>query len=115
MGYSYIHSAIDAHSRLAYSEIHEDEQAVTAIGFSRAKVFYAAHGVTIERVMDRQRQLLSLEGLRGPARVRGDPPHLHAALSPGDEREDRALQPDAGRGVGLRPKLWLKGRPTTST
>jgi transposase InsO family protein len=52
MGYSYVHSAIDAHSRLAYSEIHEDEQAVTAIGFfSRAKAFYAAHGITIERVM----------------------------------------------------------------
>lgn len=26
IGYGYIHSAIDAHSRLAYSEIHEDER-----------------------------------------------------------------------------------------
>jgi hypothetical protein len=52
LGYSYIHSAIDAHSRLAYSEIHEDERASTAIGFfSRARAFYEAHGITIERVI----------------------------------------------------------------
>jgi transposase-like protein len=31
LGYAYIHSAIDAHSRLAYSEIHADERATTAI------------------------------------------------------------------------------------
>jgi transposase-like protein len=52
MGYSYIHSAIDAHSRLAYSEIHEDERAITNIAFfARAMAFFAAHGITIERVL----------------------------------------------------------------
>ena len=51
-GYAYIHSAIDAYSRLAYSEIHSDEQAVTAIGFwRRARAFFASYGITIERVM----------------------------------------------------------------
>ncbi|MGO3152817.1 MAG: IS481 family transposase [Galactobacter sp.] len=47
LGYTYIHSAIDAHTRLAYTENLEDEKAITAIGFlSRAMVFFAAHGIT---------------------------------------------------------------------
>jgi transposase-like protein len=51
VGYAFIHSAVDAHSRLAYSEILENEQAVTAVGFwQRAAAFFAAHGVNVERV-----------------------------------------------------------------
>jgi len=51
-GYAYIHSAIDAHSRLAYSEIHADERATTAIGFwRRARAFFAGYGITVERVL----------------------------------------------------------------
>ena len=33
VGYRYIHSAIDDRTRLVYSEIHSDEQAVTAAAF----------------------------------------------------------------------------------
>ena len=52
IGYSYVHSAVDDHSRLAYSEIHDDEQAVTAIGFwHRAQAFYAAHGIVVRNVL----------------------------------------------------------------
>ena len=52
LGYAYIHSAIDAYSRLAYSEIHADERAVTAIGFwRRAREFFASYGISIERVL----------------------------------------------------------------
>lgn len=52
MGYAFIHSAIDAHSRLAYSEIHDNEQAVTAIAFwRRAQAFFASYGIAVERVM----------------------------------------------------------------
>lgn len=51
-GYAFIHSAVDAYSRLAYCEIHDDEQAVTAIAFFlRAKAFFEAHGITIDRVL----------------------------------------------------------------
>ena len=51
-GYAYVHSAIDDHSRLAYSEVHNDEKTVTAIGFwARARQFFAAHGVTVREVM----------------------------------------------------------------
>ena len=52
LGYAYIHSAIDAHSRLAYSEVHADEKAATAIGFwLRAKAFFESYGMNIERVL----------------------------------------------------------------
>jgi transposase InsO family protein len=47
-----VHSAVDDHSRLAYSEIHDDEQAVTAVGFwRRARAFYADHGITVRAVL----------------------------------------------------------------
>jgi transposase InsO family protein len=44
--YTYLHSAIDGFSRLAYTEALPDEQGVTAAGFwHRARVFFAAHGI----------------------------------------------------------------------
>ncbi|MBT2384661.1 IS481 family transposase [Streptomyces sp. ISL-11] len=53
MGFDYIHSAVDDHSRLAYSEIHPDEKVATCAGFlTRAAAFFHAHGITrIERVL----------------------------------------------------------------
>lgn len=52
VGYTYVHVAIDDHSRVAYVEALPNEQAVTAIGFlHRAVAWFAAHGVTIEAVM----------------------------------------------------------------
>jgi transposase InsO family protein len=52
VGYSYIHTAIDDHSRLAYSEIHADEQAATAAAFwVRAIAWFAAAGVAVEEVL----------------------------------------------------------------
>jgi hypothetical protein len=51
-GYDYVHSAVDDHSRLAYSEIHANERADTCAGFLlRSNQFFAAHGVAMERVM----------------------------------------------------------------
>ena len=53
IGFDYVHSMIDDHSRLAYSEIHPDEKGATCAGFlTRAAAYFAAHGITrIERVM----------------------------------------------------------------
>lgn len=52
IGYAYVHSAIDAHSRLAYSEVLTDEQGATAAGFwARAQAFFADHHITVERVL----------------------------------------------------------------
>ncbi|MGW5049496.1 IS481 family transposase, partial [Streptomyces griseoluteus] len=53
MGFDYVHSAVDDHSRLAYSEIHADEKVATCAGFlTRAAAFFHAQGITrIERVL----------------------------------------------------------------
>ncbi|WP_406369922.1 IS481 family transposase [Streptomyces sp. NBC_01550] len=52
IGYSYIHSAVDDHSRLAYSEVLPDERQHTAIAFwQRAQAFFTGHGITVERVL----------------------------------------------------------------
>jgi len=52
VGYDYIHSVIDDHSRFAYSEILDDEKgSTTAAFFTRALTCFAAHGITIEAVM----------------------------------------------------------------
>ena len=74
VGYCFVHSAVDDHSRLAYSEIHDDEQATTAVGFwRRARAFYAGHGIAVRAVLTRQRLLLPLPGLDQGARRRRRP------------------------------------------
>jgi transposase InsO family protein len=52
VGLEFVHTALDDHSRLAYSEVLPDEQAATAVAFwIRAQAFFADHGVTVERVL----------------------------------------------------------------
>lgn len=53
IGFDYVHSLVDDHSRLAYSEILDDEKGATCAGFLlRAAAYFADHGVRrIERVM----------------------------------------------------------------
>lgn len=53
VGYDYVHSLVDDHSRLAYSEVLGDEKGATCAGFlTRAAAYLAAHGITrIERLM----------------------------------------------------------------
>lgn len=51
-GWEFVHVAVDDHSRLAYAEVLPDETAASAVGFlGRALVFYARHGVRVQRVM----------------------------------------------------------------
>ena len=53
VGYTYLHSAIDGYTRLAYTEALEDEKAVTTTVsfYCRARAFFAAHGITVDRVI----------------------------------------------------------------
>jgi transposase InsO family protein len=52
VGTAFIHTVIDDHSRVAYAEIHADETSDTAIGvLRRAVAWFAARGVTVERVL----------------------------------------------------------------
>jgi transposase InsO family protein len=53
IGFDYVHSLVDDHSRLAYSEVLPDEKGATCAAFlARAAAYFAAHGIPkIERVM----------------------------------------------------------------
>ncbi|HCF99808.1 MAG TPA: IS481 family transposase [Chloroflexi bacterium] len=52
IGHAFLHSTIDDHSRLVYSEILADEKQETATGFwHRANAYYASHGITVKRVL----------------------------------------------------------------
>jgi transposase InsO family protein len=52
LGWDFVHVAIDDHSRLAYAEQLPDEHGTTAAAFlERALEFFAAHGISLARVM----------------------------------------------------------------
>jgi transposase InsO family protein len=52
VGWEFVHVCVDDATRLAYAEVLPDEKAVTATAFlRRARAFYVAHGICVERVM----------------------------------------------------------------
>jgi transposase InsO family protein len=52
VGWEFVHVCVDDATRLAYVEVLTDERATTAIGFlRRALAYYAAHGITVQRLM----------------------------------------------------------------
>jgi transposase InsO family protein len=52
VGYEWVHSLVDDHSRLAYSELHRDEHAATVTGFvERGLGFFASSGITPKRLL----------------------------------------------------------------
>jgi transposase InsO family protein len=51
-GWEFCHVAVDDTSRLAYVEILDDETGPTCVAFLRRAIgYFAAHGITVERVM----------------------------------------------------------------
>jgi transposase InsO family protein len=75
VGYEWVHSLVDDHSRLAYSELHPDERAVTVTAFvERGLAAFAAHGIEVKRLMSDNafvyrrnrslRELLAANGIR---------------------------------------------------
>ena len=51
-GVDIVHAIVDDHSRLAYAEIHDDQQAATVAAFlEHALAFYHSHGITPRRLM----------------------------------------------------------------
>lgn len=52
LGYCFVHTVVDDHSRVAYAEIHDDEKAVTAAGvLRRATAWFADRNVHVKRVI----------------------------------------------------------------
>lgn len=51
VGKQFAHSIIDDHSRLVFTELHDDEKAPTVTAFvTRALAFFAEHGITAKRI-----------------------------------------------------------------
>ncbi|NEB78166.1 IS481 family transposase [Streptomyces sp. SID14478] len=102
------HSALDDHSRLAYTEALDDEKAVTAVAFwHRAVAFFAAHGIApIRRCLTDNgacyRSTTWADALTVTAtkhkRTRPYTPRTNG--KPGDARPR----------VGIRPRLQLRAR-----
>jgi transposase InsO family protein len=52
LGYAYLHTALDDHSRLVYSEVLDDERKETAAAFwTRANGYFASCGISVARVL----------------------------------------------------------------
>jgi hypothetical protein len=109
VGYAFIHSAIDAHSRLAYSEIRSSENARDSVDFlTNAHRFFADHGIQIERVLTDNgpayRSLLwACQCRELELRAKRTKPY-----HPATKRQNRTLQPHPARRVGLRPPIRLR-------
>lgn len=52
IGYEWVHSLVDDHSRFAYSELHRDERAATVTAFvERGLAVFAGHGIEAKRLL----------------------------------------------------------------
>lgn len=114
LGYTHIHTAIDAYSRLAYSELAGTENTANCVAFlDRAIAWFANHDITVERILtDNGNGYRSIPWQRTMRRTR----HralTNQALPPRHQRQGRALQPDSRRRVGLRPTLAIRHQPST--
>ena len=112
-GVDVVHAIIDDHSRLAYAEIHPDAKAATVAGFlERALAFYAEHGITAQRLMTDNAWAYTRSRLvRAATRPPRDPTPHDQALPTAHQRQGRALPPNDGPRMGLRPHLPLTPRP----
>jgi transposase-like protein len=106
IGHDYVHSAVDDHSRLAYSEVLADEQTFTCVGFlHRALAFFTRHGVTVQRVLTDNAPGYT-SGMLTAALAAGGAAHKRTRpYRPGDQRQGRTVQPHPAGRVGLRPGL----------
>jgi len=106
IGFDYIHSMVDDHSRLAYSEVHDDEKGLTVAGFlTRAAAYFAAHGITtISEVMtDNAFAYRHTAAVREVVATLGARQVFIKPHCPWQNGQGRTLQPHPAGRVGLPP------------
>lgn len=111
VGYTYLHSALDDHSRLPYTEALDDEKAVTAVAFWHRAAFFAAHDITpIRRVLTdngschRSRTWADALSKAGTKHKRARP------YTPRTNGKVERHNGTPGPGVGPCPRLQLRAR-----
>jgi hypothetical protein len=110
-GYTFLHHAVDDHSRFVYSEILPDETKETASAFMRnAIAAFADHGVTIQRSLTDNGSCYCFRTFAAVLAEAGISPKRTRPLSTPDQRQGRALKPRPARGMGLRQSLRLRNR-----
>lgn len=100
-GYTYRHSAVDGFSRLSYTEPLADEKGATAAEFlARAKIWFAAHGIThFHRIVTDN----------GACYRSGDFARIVGERTP--QRKGGALPANTGRGTTLCPRIQQRRGP----
>ena len=116
IGFDYVHSMVDDHTRLAYSEIHPDERGDTCAAFiERAAAFFAEHGIDrIERVMtDNHFSYKNSNAVRDVIDHLGATPQVHPPALPLTERQGGEIQPHPPNRVGIPAGVRVQ-RPALS-
>jgi transposase InsO family protein len=108
VGWEFVHTLVDDCSRLAYSEIHDDERADTVTGFiHRALDWFLAHGIVTERLLSdnawtyvKNKGLAQLLGERGIEHWRTKPysPQTNGKV----ERLQQTMDREWARGLSYR-------------
>jgi transposase InsO family protein len=108
LGFDYPRKMIDDPSRLASAESHDDRGETAAAVTARAVAWFAARGVTIERVMTDNGSCYRLRPFRGVLAGHGV---VHKRTRPYRPQTNGKVQPaalDADARVGLRRRLHLQ-------
>jgi Integrase core domain len=105
LGYSYLHTALDDHSRLAYTEILPDERQDTAAAFLHRPRLVRPPRHHHRTRHQRQRILLQIPALGRHLRPAAHHSQAHPALPAPDQRQSRTVPPHPRRRMGLRPAL----------
>ena len=115
VGWEFVHVAVDDTSRLAYVEVLTDERGETVVGFlARVVVWFAARGVTVQRVMsDTARPTSRSAGQDGVSTT--DPPYPDVFLPAPHQWQGRAIHPDPAPRVGIRSELPVLRPPADRT
>ena len=116
VGYSYLHVAIDDHSRLALRRgARQRDRRHLGRVLRTGEAVVPKHRRRHRRDHHRQRAELPIQKVRRPARPTGDPPHLLPPVPAPDHRQSRAVQPHPRRRVPLQPQIQLRTQPPTPT
>ena len=113
-GYTHVHTAIDAYSRLAHSEFAGTENTINCVAFlQRAFAWFAEQGITIERILTDNGNGYRSFAWRDLCAELDIVHTAHQALLASNEREGGTVQPDAARRVGLRTRVEVRSVPSS--
>ena len=105
-GWEFVHVCVDDATRLAYVEVLADERGPTAADFLRRAVrWLASMGITVERVMSDNSACYISNAHAEACRERGLRHLRTRPYRPTDQRQGRALHPDAHPSLGTRCDL----------